>query len=247
VRNDAVDLGARDALSILFESFEFLARRILIGMLLEVLRKADACRALQDLWSRDADSLRAPAVHRRKLICKCNYLRLPVFDRTPGAEDIKSGLFPPNALFTLVSGYVTFIYGNVESPRRLRMSKKVNLDAMSIDEMWQLHEEISQILTVRLASEKRELEKRLAQLRYEKEMPSAELADGQSENVVGERRKYPRVFPKYQNPNEPSETWSGRGKQPRWLASALKTGRKIEEFVIGDAETNRSSSRQRRV
>ena len=127
------------------------------------------------------------------------------------------------------------------------MSKKVNLDAMSIDEMWQLHEEISQLLTVRLASEKRELEKRLAQLRYEKEMPSAELADGQSENVVGERRKYPRVFPKYQNPNEPSETWSGRGKQPRWLASALKTGRKIEEFVIGDAETNRSSSRQRRV
>jgi DNA-binding protein H-NS len=127
------------------------------------------------------------------------------------------------------------------------MSKKVNLDAMSIDEMWQLHEEISQILTVRLASEKRELEKRLAQLRYEKEMPSAELADVQSENVVGERRKYPRVFPKYQNPNEPSETWSGRGKQPRWLASALKTGRKIEEFVIGDAETNRSSSRQRRV
>jgi DNA-binding protein H-NS len=127
------------------------------------------------------------------------------------------------------------------------MSKKVNLDAMSIDEMWQLHEEISQLLTVRLASEKRELEKRLAQLRYEKEMPSAELADGQSENVAGERRKYPRVFPKYQNPNEPSETWSGRGKQPRWLASALKTGRKIEEFVISGAETNRSSSRQRRV
>jgi hypothetical protein len=49
VRNDAIDLEARDALSILFESFEFLARRILIGMLLEVLRKADACRALQDL------------------------------------------------------------------------------------------------------------------------------------------------------------------------------------------------------
>jgi DNA-binding protein H-NS len=127
------------------------------------------------------------------------------------------------------------------------MSKKVNLDAMSIDEMWQLHEEISQILTVRLASEKRELEKRLAQLRYEKDMPSAALADGKLENVAGERRKYPRVFPKYQNPNEPSETWSGRGKQPRWLASALKTGRKIEEFVISGAEANRSSSRQRRV
>ena len=47
------------------------------------------------------------------------------------------------------------------------MSKKLNLDAMSIDEMWQLHEEISQVLSVRLTSEKRELEKRLAQLRRE--------------------------------------------------------------------------------
>jgi len=42
------------------------------------------------------------------------------------------------------------------------MSKRLNLDAMSVDEMWQLHEKISQVLSVRLASEKRELEKRLA-------------------------------------------------------------------------------------
>ena len=49
------------------------------------------------------------------------------------------------------------------------MSKKFNLDAMSIDEMWQLHEEIGQVLSVKLTSEKRQLEKRLAQLRKEKE------------------------------------------------------------------------------
>jgi len=49
------------------------------------------------------------------------------------------------------------------------MSKKFYLDAMSIDEMWQLHEEIGAVLSRRLTSEKRELEKRLAQLRREKE------------------------------------------------------------------------------
>ena len=48
------------------------------------------------------------------------------------------------------------------------MSKKFDLDAMSIDEMWQLYEEASRVLSVRLTSEKRELEKRLAQLRREK-------------------------------------------------------------------------------
>jgi DNA-binding protein H-NS len=151
------------------------------------------------------------------------------------------------ALYTGKPVRDVYIWAHRITLRRLRMSKKSNLDAMSIDEMWQLHEEISQILTVRLASEKRELEKRLAQLRYEKELPPAELASGRAKDAAGERRKYPTVFPKYRNPNEPSETWSGRGKQPRWLTSALKTGRTIEEFVIRGAETNRSNSRQRRV
>jgi DNA-binding protein H-NS len=31
----------------------------------------------------------------------------------------------------------------------------------------------------------------------------------------------------------PSETWSGRGKQPRWLVAAIKSGRKIDDFKIG--------------
>jgi len=128
------------------------------------------------------------------------------------------------------------------------MSKKLNLDAMSVDEMWQLHEEISRVLSVRLTSEKRELEKRLAQLRREKDMPQPDLAERQFlKGAAQERRKYPQVFPKYQNPDEHSETWSGRGKQPRWLAAALKTGRRIEEFAIGKPHSNKDRSRGRRA
>ncbi|HVR59552.1 MAG TPA: H-NS family nucleoid-associated regulatory protein [Pseudolabrys sp.] len=33
-------------------------------------------------------------------------------------------------------------------------------------------------------------------------------------------------------PAEPSETWSGRGKQPRWLVSALKADVTVEDFRI---------------
>ena len=119
------------------------------------------------------------------------------------------------------------------------MSKKLSFDAMSVDEMWRLHEEISRILSVRLMSEKRELEKRLAQLRRE-EKPK------QMDKQLGFRqgRKYPKVFPKYRNPNEPTETWSGRGKQPRWLTAALTMGHTIEEFVIGDAEVAKNNPRR---
>ena len=107
----------------------------------------------------------------------------------------------------------------------------INFSAMSVDDLWQLHEEIGRVLSARLTSEKRELEKRLAQLRRD-----FEVQQGESAGHVSQRRKYPRVVPKYRNPNEPSETWSGRGKQPRWLAAALKTGHKIEDFVISPAD-----------
>jgi DNA-binding protein H-NS len=126
------------------------------------------------------------------------------------------------------------------------MSKKLNLDAMSIDEMWLLHEEISGVLSVRLSSEKRELEKRLAQLRREREGRSPEGAEARSaKDMPRARRKYPQVFPKYRNPTEPSETWSGRGKQPRWLVAALKAGHTIEEFVIGSGEAHKNGKRRR--
>jgi DNA-binding protein H-NS len=127
------------------------------------------------------------------------------------------------------------------------MNKKFNLDAMSTDEMWLLHEEISQVLSVKLTSEKRELEKRLAQLRKEKEIPQLEAVDRKLKDSRPERRKYPRVFPKFQNPSVPSETWSGRGKQPRWLTAALKAGHRIEDFVISNVEPNKSKPRRQQA
>ena len=123
------------------------------------------------------------------------------------------------------------------------MNKKIDLDAMSVDEMWRLHEQIGQVLSVRLTSEKRELEKRLAQLRHEHKMSPATAPSDASL----ERRRYPRVYPKYRNPDDPSETWSGRGKQPRWLAAALKTGHKIEEYMISKTEADEQSIRRRRA
>jgi DNA-binding protein H-NS len=133
---------------------------------------------------------------------------------------------------------------NAEVGTEAGMNRKIDLDAMSVDEMWELHEQIGQVLSARLTSEKRELEKRLAQLRRESEIHSA---PAEALGARRERRKYPRVYPKYRNPDEPFETWSGRGKQPRWLIAALKTGRKIDEFMINKTEADEEGERRRRV
>ena len=122
--------------------------------------------------------------------------------------------------------------------------KKLDLESMSVDDLWSLHEKISRILSARITSEKQELEKRLAVLNRGRSAVEGDSGQGfGSHDKV--RRKYPRVFPKYRNPTTPSETWSGRGKQPRWLVAAIKSGRKIDDFRI--REDIRAKDRRQRA
>jgi DNA-binding protein H-NS len=99
----------------------------------------------------------------------------------------------------------------------LKLMKRAELDRMSTDDLWSLHVEVSQLLQQRIHQEKLQLEERLRMLQTP---------------VVSGRRPYPPVLPKYCNPDQPSETWSGRGKRPRWLVKHLKSGRRVEDFRI---------------
>ncbi len=41
-----------------------------------------------------------------------------------------------------------------------------------------------------------------------------------------------RVKPKYANPDDPGQTWSGRGRRARWLEELIRAGAKLEDFRI---------------
>jgi len=114
------------------------------------------------------------------------------------------------------------------SARRVALSdsefKMVDLDlkAMSVDELWNLHEKMVSELGRKIMEEKAKLETRLRQI-------NSRLPSG---NGSQERRPYPKVHPKYRNPKNPEETWAGRGKQPRWLTAQLRGGKKLDDFLI---------------
>jgi DNA-binding protein H-NS len=103
--------------------------------------------------------------------------------------------------------------------------KERDLAAMSVDELWTLHEKLRRMLSSRLNAEKHALERRLAQLRNAQ-------SDRPGNRIKPRRRPYPKVLPKYQNPERPSETWSGRGKHPRWVDTQLQMGKKIDDLSI---------------
>ena len=95
------------------------------------------------------------------------------------------------------------------------------LESMSLDELWKLHEQVTSTLARRIAEQKAELEERLRR-----------LAINDTIGADKPRRPYPKVLPKYQNPKNPTQKWSGRGKQPHWVRTQLKAGKKLEHFRI---------------
>jgi DNA-binding protein H-NS len=103
--------------------------------------------------------------------------------------------------------------------------KPLELKSMSMDELWSLHEFVASALSRKISAEKARLDERLRQLDL----------GAVAHNVKKKshaRRPYPQVFPRYRNPSQPSETWAGRGKKPRWLTAQLKSGKKIDDFRI---------------
>ena len=48
---------------------------------------------------------------------------------------------------------------------------------------------------------------------------------------IGARARKP-VKPKYHNPDNPSDTWTGRGRKPMWVKTALEAGKKLAELEI---------------
>lgn len=102
----------------------------------------------------------------------------------------------------------------------------MNLKTMSIDKLSRMRAQVEAALAAKVADERRTLESELAKL--------SRLGDDNLRGRAG-RRAGGKVAPKYRNPDNPGETWAGRGLKPRWLVAALKTGKKLEHFTIGAA------------
>jgi DNA-binding protein H-NS len=106
-----------------------------------------------------------------------------------------------------------------------------DFQSMSVDELWNLYQEVAARLARSITAERARLGERLRRIEEASNVTQFDRV----------RRPYPVVLPKYQNPKNPAETWSGRGKQPRWLTAQLRAGRRLEDFLI-----DRSSVQKRR-
>ena len=80
-----------------------------------------------------------------------------------------------------------------------------------------------------LKTARAQLEKVAADFGYTLEELLAGKATEAEETPVKTRKP---VDIRYRNPVNANETWTGRGKQPRWLAAAIASGKSLQDFAI---------------
>jgi DNA-binding protein H-NS len=100
------------------------------------------------------------------------------------------------------------------------------LKTMPIAKLQALKSQVEAAITAKITERRSELESELSKLAG---------FDGRGQAIARGDRRGP-VAPKYRNPENPSETWAGRGLKPRWLTAAIKGGKKLEDFLILGAD-----------
>src|SRR5215813_2787466 len=126
-------------------------------------------------------------------------------------------------------------YSGLDSIWRSEMTLK----SMSIDKLTKLRDQVDTALRSKVADERRTLEAELTRL--------SRLSTSESRSKGFRFGARGPVAPKYRNPENPSETWAGRGLKPRWLAAALKAGKKLEHFSIAQTAKQPTKKAPRKV
>lgn len=92
----------------------------------------------------------------------------------------------------------------------------IDLNSMSKDELLGLKKNIDKALD---GFEKRQKEAALAAAKRAAEEHGFSL-----DEILGKKSAGKTAIPKYRNPSDPSQTWTGRGRQPAWFKAATAAG-----------------------
>ncbi len=105
--------------------------------------------------------------------------------------------------------------------------KTVDLKKLSLPELIILQKELPDAIKKARKTEKKILRKKIAELAAESGFDLDEL--------IGKKRtqkKRGKVKPKYVNPDNADQTWTGRGRMPLWVQDHLNSGGEKDDLLI---------------
>ncbi len=102
----------------------------------------------------------------------------------------------------------------------------MDINNLSLKELKDLQAQVTKAIT---SFEDRRKKDALAELEDKARALGFSLAELTGASVT--RKRAPAVA-KYANPANASDTWSGRGRRPRWFVEALNSGKSAEDMAI---------------
>ena len=102
-----------------------------------------------------------------------------------------------------------------------------NVDKMSLRDLMELDLKVQKALGIAKERERAELKSKIAALAEDSGFSVSELFGGR-----GVTKGKSSGVAKYKNPDNASETWTGRGRKPNWLVAKLGKGAKMADFEI---------------
>lgn len=104
---------------------------------------------------------------------------------------------------------------------------KIDIDGLSLKDLKELRTRVEKAIT---SFEERKKKEALAQLEETAQKMGFSLSELTGAKKAAKKRG--TVAPKYANPKNKAETWTGRGRRPRWVEAALKAGKSLDDFKI---------------
>jgi DNA-binding protein H-NS len=99
----------------------------------------------------------------------------------------------------------------------------VNVDKMSLKDLLELEAKVQKAISSARDRERADVKQALAVMAEKRGFSVSELFGGRGRKSS---------VAKYVNPDNRSETWTGRGRKPNWLVAKLKKGVNIAEFAV---------------
>jgi len=105
------------------------------------------------------------------------------------------------------------------------MARASDVERMSYAELTEMEAQIQRLKIEKQNAERAELRQELTDIARKRGFDIHEL--------FGRRKGKGSVAAKYRDPKNMANTWTGRGRMPRWMTAATKGGKaKKEDFLI---------------
>lgn len=101
---------------------------------------------------------------------------------------------------------------------------ELDLASLSFEELANLQKKTQESMKARKKDE--------LKIAYQKFQDIAKSLGVTVNDIIKSSKGKTKRPPRYQNPEDKTQTWTGQGRKPKWLMDKLAVGKKLEDFAL---------------